>query len=282
MLKRKVSFLVFIFCTVVLISVGCSKQNSSSSSEAPSSSNSAPSSSAQTSAAADIFARAESAKANHELLKAKELYEQILTQHPDFENIDVVQEQMGELNTKLIYSKTMMEGKTVMHEIRVGDTLGKIAKQYGTTINFIKRSNGLEKDIIRVGDRLRVWTAPFNVAVDKSQNVLLLKTGDEILKTYMVSTGKDNGTPVGEFTITTKLENPTWYKSGAVVAPNSPDNGLGTRWMGFDLKGYGIHGTIEPQSIGHQATAGCVRMLNEQVEELYDMLPAGTKVTITD
>ena len=57
---------------------------------------------------------------------------------------------------------------------------------------------------------------------------------------------------------------------------------LGTRWMGFDITGYGIHGTTEPDKIGQQVTAGCVRMRNEEVEELYTLIPVGTEVTIQD
>jgi lipoprotein-anchoring transpeptidase ErfK/SrfK len=52
--------------------------------------------------------------------------------------------------------------------------------------------------------------------------------------------------------------------------------------MGFDKPAYGIHGTIEPKSIGTQASEGCVRMLNKEVEELYSLVPVGTKVTIQD
>ena len=66
------------------------------------------------------------------------------------------------------------------------------------------------------------------------------------------------------------------------MPPESPENVLGTRWMGFDIPGYGIHGTVEPKAIGQQVTAGCVRMLNEQVEELYSILPVGTEVVIVD
>lgn len=277
MIKRVVFPLVVLFSTVVLISSGCSKPHASAPAEQAPEAKSSPAGNP-----ADLFAAAEGYRGNGELVKAKEIYERILSDHPDFDKIDVVQQQMGDLNLTLINSKAMIEGKTVLHEVKSGDSLGKIAKQYGTTIELIKKSNGLTRDVIRLGDRLRIWTAPFNIFVDKSQNVLVLKTGDEILKTYSVSTGANNSTPVGEFTITTKIANPTWYKSGAVVAPNSPENALGTRWMGFDLKGYGIHGTIDPASIGHQATAGCVRMLNQEVEQLYDMIPAGTKVTITD
>ena len=52
--------------------------------------------------------------------------------------------------------------------------------------------------------------------------------------------------------------------------------------MGFDMEGYGIHGTIHPDQIGQPVSAGCVRMLNTDVEELYDLIPEGTKVSIVD
>jgi lipoprotein-anchoring transpeptidase ErfK/SrfK len=82
--------------------------------------------------------------------------------------------------------------------------------------------------------------------------------------------------------INSKLENPTWYHAGAIVPPDSPKNILGTRWLGIDYPGYGIHGTTIPESIGTQATSGCVRMLNSEVEELYSIIPYGTKVKIKD
>ena len=83
-------------------------------------------------------------------------------------------------------------------------------------------------------------------------------------------------------TVVNKLVDPVWYRQGAVVPPDSPENILGTRWMGISEKGYGIHGSVDPEAIGYQVTAGCVRMLNAEVEELYDIIPLGTEVTIVD
>jgi hypothetical protein len=171
---------------------------------------------------------------------------------------------------------------TTIHEVASGDTLGKLAKQYNTTVELIKISNNLKNDVIRIGQRLRIWTGAFSIFVDKSQNILLLRKGDEIVKVYHVSTGQNNSTPTGTFSITTKLVDPVWFKSGAVIAPDSPENELGSRWLGFDMPGYGIHGTIRPDQIGQQATAGCVRMVNQDVEELYTIVPSGTQVTIVD
>ena len=217
-----------------------------------------------------------------EFLKAKKYYQEILVNHPDTDNIAVIQEELEDLNMDIIFSRKEVPGKTVMYEVVSGDTLGKIARKFNTTVEFIKKGNNLKSDMIRIGQKLRVWTGTFNLLIDKSQNILILKDGNEVVKVYNVSTGENNCTPVGEYTITTKLIDPVWFNRGAIVPPESPQNVLGSRWMGFDLPGYGIHGTIEPETIGQQATAGCVRMRNEEVEELYSLIPKGTKVIIVD
>ena len=64
--------------------------------------------------------------------------------------------------------------------------------------------------------------------------------------------------------------------------PLGPDNILGSRWMGFDLSEYGIHGTTEPETLGQQITQGCVRMSNAEVKELFAIIPVGTEVTVVD
>jgi lipoprotein-anchoring transpeptidase ErfK/SrfK len=214
-------------------------------------------------------------------LQAQERLQRIISEHPDFDQIENIQQELYGLNLDILLSN-IETPKTVLHEVQPGDSLGKIAKQYSTTVELIQRSNNLAGDVIRVGQKLRIWTGKFTIYVDKSQNVLMLKSDGDIIKVYYVSTGTNNSTPVGTFKITTKLVDPVWFKSGAVIPPESPDNVLGSRWMGFDLPGYGIHGTVEPDKIGQQATAGCVRMRNAEVEELYTLVPMGTEVTVVD
>lgn len=231
--------------------------------------------------ASALYQEAVTLKDKGDLVKAKEVYRQILTDHSDYEKIESVQSELENVNMRLVFS-SVPTAQSVVHEVAGGDTLGKIAKQYATTVDLIKVSNNLRGDTIRMGQKLRIWTGKFNVYVDKSQNVLMLKDGDEVLKIYHVSTGANNSTPVGTFKVTSKLVDPVWFNKGVVVPPDSPQNVLGSRWLGFDIPGYGIHGTIEPETIGQQVTAGCVRMLNRDVEELYSLLPLGTEVVIVD
>lgn len=227
----------------------------------------------------NILSEARQLVQNGELLAAKEKYKKFLTRDLSSDLKKDIRKELEDLNIKILFSKTITPG-SIIHDVKSGDSLYKIAKDHNTTVGFIVRSNQLKGFTIYPGQKLKVVIAPFSIKVRLSKNKLYLYQGEELIKTYNVATGHDKATPVGEFTIENKLVNPTWYKAGAVVPPDSPENILGTRWMGFTVPGYGIHGTTKPESIGKNVSAGCVRMLNEDVEVLYDIVPAKTKVTI--
>lgn len=224
---------------------------------------------------------AEDALNGGNILMARQLYIQARDSVEDISKLEMIQNKIEELNLKIIFSPVIDE-YSAKYVVKPSDALSKIAKNFATTVELIKRSNNLSSDIIRPGQELKIVNCKFSMAVDKSQNRLFLKRGDEIIKTYVVSTGKDNSTPVGDFKIVNKLANPTWFKTGAVIPPDSSQNILGTRWLGFNIQGYGIHGTTEPDQLGQQVTMGCVRMKNEEVEELYDIVPVGAEVTVVD
>ncbi len=189
---------------------------------------------------------------------------------------------LGELNAQIIFTGAAAPEK-VDYTIAAGDTLGKLAKKFGVTIELIKKANGLASDMIRLGDRLRIYQGKFAVEVNKSANALTVTDNRRIFKRYRVGTGQFNRTPTGEFKIMNRLEKPPWYRpDGRTIPFGDPENILGTHWLGLDVPRYGIHGTWETNSIGKQSSAGCIRLLNDDVAELYLLLPAGTPVTIHD
>ena len=237
--------------------------------------------SASIGSASSLLNQARDFEKKNDSLSAKETYAKLVNEFSGSGEVMNWQKKIEDLNIKLLFSPTITS-KSTLYEIKPGDTLAKIAKEFKTTVDLIMKSNNLTNDRIVPGRKFKVWTAPFNILVDKSGNILMLKCDEEVIKTYVVSTGKNNCTPGGTYKITNKLLNPAWFKTGAVVPPGSSQNVLGTRWMGFDLAGYGIHGTTEPQSLGKQVTQGCVRMANPDVEELYTIVPVGTEVTIVD
>jgi hypothetical protein len=215
------------------------------------------------------------------VLKAKKLYQQAILSYPETEEAAAIQDKLWNLNIKILFSG-LVDDKSQIYEVQPKDTLISIAKKFNTTVPLIMESNDLNDQIIRPQDRLKVVNTDFSIIVDKSQNTLTLKSGDDVIKIYEVSTGQDNCTPVGEFTIENKLVNPVHYKKGEIVPAESPDNVLGSRWMGLSVASYGIHGTIDEETIGSQITEGCVRMRNKDVEELFVIVPVGTKVTIVN
>lgn len=233
----------------------------------------------------NLLAQAEQAVTDGRWLEARTLCQQILQEQPESPEAVQAQQRLGAVNVHLLFSPAADPNAPFFtsYLIQPGDTLGRIARQHRTTVELLQKANHLTGDKILVGRTLKVPKATFSVVVDKSQNLLTVKANhEEVIKTYTVSTGKEDQTPVGTFTIVNKLIDPPWYTSQGVIPPGSPENILGARWLGFSKSGYGIHGTTDPATIGQSVTSGCVRMRNEEVEELYALLPLGTEVTIVD
>lgn len=218
-----------------------------------------------------------------DLAKSKEYYQKLIEKFPASEDISKAQAEIGDLNVRMLFSPDLTPG-SALYEVQKGDTLTKIAKKSGTTVELISASNGIKSGMIRTGRKLKVSNARFSIVVDKAQNILTLKSDGEIFKTYRVSTGKrESPTPAGAFKVVNKIVDPPWYPpAGKVIPPGDPKNVLGTRWLGISKPSYGIHGTIDPGSIGKSVTEGCVRMKNSDVEELFAIVPEGTEVVIID
>ena len=101
-----------------------------------------------------------------------------------------------------------------------------------------------------------------------------------VIARFQVAVGaKVSPSPTGEFTIVSRVANPGYYHRGTVI-PTGKDNPVGTRWVGLSLKGYGIHGTNAPRSIGRAASHGCIRLRNRDMERLFTMLEIGDVVEI--
>jgi lipoprotein-anchoring transpeptidase ErfK/SrfK len=193
---------------------------------------------------------------------------------------DKVLNLLSEIDTKILFTAVPAPEKTDYTIVR-GDSLGKLALKFSTTVDLLKKSNNLTRDIIRMGDRLRIYQGHFAVSVSKTTNELRLTDNGKFFKRYRVGTGEYSKTPVGEFKITARIANPPWWRSdGKTIPYGDPENILGTHWLGLNVPGYGIHGTWDTNSIGKQATAGCIRLLNDDIAELYTILPVGSTVVI--
>lgn len=142
--------------------------------------------------------------------------------------------------------------------------------------------------ILAFADAVSAQTTP-TAATDPSTRIVLVSIpdrklavldGDEVIATFPVAVGADvSPSPTGEFQIINRVSHPTYYHAGKVI-PTGKDNPLGTRWVGLSRKGYGIHGTNAPGSVGHAASHGCIRLRNRDMEKLFAMLRVGDSVVI--
>ena len=118
------------------------------------------------------------------------------------------------------------------------------------------------------------------IVVSLEDRKLALVEGGQVKKVYTVAVGKPaTPSPTGTFSIQRRVKNPVYQHEGKVIQPG-PANPVGTRWMGLNLKGYGIHGTNEPKSIGKAASHGCIRMTKKDLEEMYEMVSVGDTVEL--
>lgn len=188
------------------------------------------------------------------------------------------------------------------YKVRSGDSLERIVKREDLQIDkmLLARMNNLSNpDSIRIGQTLRLPNGNFDAIVNKSDYSLTLfqQTDNDrsIVLVLPVGLGEFNATPTGLFRVrvNSKLVNPHWInpRTREEFKPNDPSNPIGEHWIGLegieagnrDVDGYGIHGTIDPASIGNQMSMGCVRMLGDDVQLVYEVLThPGSTIEIRD
>lgn len=220
-------------------------------------------------------------KQSQELELEKQTLKRLIEGYAQSELTDKALERLSEINLESLFSIAPTANST-MYEVKPGDSLYKIAKLYNTNVELIQKTNKLTNTLIKPGMKLKIITSVFSLFVSKTDLLMTLKADGELVKTYKVGIGRDNSTPVGQFKLVNRIVDPVWYKTGAIVPAGSQENILGTRWMGFSEPGYGIHGTVDNLPIQEQKTQGCLRMMNNEVEELFIIVPVGTEITIVD
>jgi LysM repeat protein len=190
---------------------------------------------------------------------------------------------LGQANLSVLKSPVPLEGDQI-YSIQRGDTIYDLARKHGLSPELLMTVNGItDARMLSIGRRIKIPSVDFSIEVDKTSNTLTLFNHGEFFARYPVRTGHlDYLTPAGEFRIINKKKDPQWTdpKTHKTYPPNHPENELGTRWLGFQGASLGIHGTIHPESIGTYASNGCVGMLKEDVEELFDLVRVGTPIRI--
>jgi len=216
---------------------------------------------------------------------------------------------MSELSDVLAFSPTIAQGDpyAAAYTVVGGDSLPVINRKLGLTTEYmlIARINKLtDPSRIQVGQKLKTLSGPFHAVVSKSAFRMDVYAGDPpspgsvgmstlacgaepgwvYIRSFMVGLGADDGTPVANFVVKngSKLVNPLWRnpRTGQKFEADDPKNPIGERWIGLEglddaskaHTGFGVHGTVEPESIGRSLSMGCIRLGAQDVELVYELL----------
>jgi LysM repeat protein len=215
-----------------------------------------------------------------------------------------LRELLSDINTRLVFSREIHpeDPFSLTYKVQPNDSLSRIRKKLAvqTDWRFIQRINGISApNRIRIDQTLKIITGPFHGVVERSTFTMDVYLGEGSEQVYIctlpVGLGEYNATPLGHFRVrpNSKLVNPEWInpRDGTRYTADDALNPIGEYWMGLegtdeanrDMAGYGIHGTVEPESIGKNASMGCVRMYPEDVELVYQMFAEGiSTLEITD
>ena len=184
--------------------------------------------------------------------------------------------------------------------VEPGKTLGRIAMNYySVTWEYLAQVNELTNPKrLRAGQTLKIIKGPFNAVVTKSAFTMDIwlgppeKPGSMFITTYRVGLGQDDSTPTGTWMVepSRKLRNPTYFspRGQGIIEADDPKNPLGKYWIGLTgtegqalgQLSYGIHGTIDPTSIGHMSSLGCIRLGDADIAQVFQLLVEGKSMVI--
>jgi len=223
-----------------------------------------------------------------DVIAARRSLSQIVRSAPFSPEADEARRELIRLADALLFSRAtnLNDPLVVVHVVGSGETLETIAQRYQVCPELVARINEIsDPNRIYAGTRLKLLRGPFRAEILKSQHRLDVYLGNILVRSYPVGLGADNTTPTGTWEVRGKLINPSWTDptTNRHYLADDPDNPIGERWIGLHgiggdalgRVGFGLHGTVDPSSIGEDMSMGCVRLGSRDVDEVYDLLTQG-------
>ena len=197
-------------------------------------------------------------------------------------------EVISELNSAAKAFGKAVHTDKITHVISSGDNLDRLARRNNATIEAIALLNGItDHNRIMLGYDLTILPGPWKAVVDLAACEVTLYRNDAVFMVFEAGVGKGRLTPKGTFAVADRVVEPTWTVGNEEIPYGDPRNIIGTRWMPLKatgntppVDGIGIHGTNDNSTIGKSSSNGCIRLSNNDVEELYMLLPVNSEVII--
>lgn len=213
--------------------------------------------------------------------------------------IDSATQLLAAASKEIIFGRRIYKDDpySVAYTVQPGEKLQKIATPYDINWQLVARINGIaDARGLRMYQRLKLIRGPFHAVVHKSQfNIELYLgapggPGSLLVMRMPVGLGKDDSTPTGKWLAGHRVPNPVWFgpRGEGEVPPGDPKNPLGKYWIGLvgvdgqasGQQSYGIHGTNDPASIGKQESMGCIRLRNDDIATVFDLLTEGKSIVV--
>jgi lipoprotein-anchoring transpeptidase ErfK/SrfK len=237
-----------------------------------------------------------------ELLAARDIYNAaLLSGKLSEDDIHTAKTELAAINDVIVFSPKAFPDDAWGGRFTVppGGALARIAKRFDVTPELLAHINEIsDPKRLQAGKSIKILKGPIHAVVDKSDFTLDLYFNspggpDSVyITTFSVGLGKDDSTPTGKWLVEPqkKLANPTYYstRGEGVIDKDDPKNPLGEFWIGLTgvdgqavgKASYGIHGTIEPDSIGKMDSMGCIRLRDADIARVYALLVEGKSTVV--
>lgn len=234
------------------------------------------------------------ALASGELIKARAAMSRALALGVSTSDQDFVRRELDRISDAMLFSRAVSaeDPLTVSYTVKSGESLYVIAAKHKISQELVMTLNGIrDRDAIYAGSKLKLIQGPFSAKVYKSAHRMDIFLDDVFVRSFSVGLGTDGGTPAGEWIIKSKITDPDWSDpvTGRYYSAADPENPIGERWVSLECIsgdcmgriGFGIHGTIDPKSIGADLSMGCVRLAPDDVAFVFDLfVQRHSKITV--
>lgn len=238
-----------------------------------------------------LLGQASAKEAEDDLIGSRQQLRRLLVMKDAEEIRPFVERKIGAINITLLFSDRPTPEK-VRHRIASGDLIGKLAKRYGNTQEYLLKANGIDRpELLRIGREIWVMANPvFELTVFKKGGSAVLTLNGQFFKRYPIGVGKPGESPNGTYTVQSRVKKPAYRSPVHGEVPfGNPKNILGAGWIGLaasgetaDAVGFGLHGTWNESSLGRPSDEGRIRFRNADIEELCTLLPGGSLVNVTE
>ncbi|MFA5864681.1 MAG: L,D-transpeptidase family protein [Phycisphaerae bacterium] len=241
-----------------------------------------------------VLAAAKELTGQGKIIPARKVLNDYLAEHFESPSSNAVRTRALELGKQTILGAKIYPDDPVCQAYRIdaGDTLVRLAKKNKVPYQFLCKINQIiDPRRLMEGQQIKLPKGPIHLKVIKHELMLYVFLQDVLFAKYDVCLGKDGKTPDGKWLVEDRIRRPVYVDPDTkqIFGPNDPNNPTGGFWIrlkGLDgdavgKTGFGVHGTNEPDSVKKFLSKGCIRLRNEDMAQVFDLLTPGSSQVYT-